>query len=30
MKRGHLVEELRSEAVSHADLEAIYLQHMRA
>jgi ABC-2 type transport system ATP-binding protein len=29
MKRGHLIAELRSEDVSHADLQAIYLQHMR-
>jgi ABC-2 type transport system ATP-binding protein len=29
MKRGHLVEELRSEDISHADLEALYLRHMR-
>ena len=29
MKRGRLVEELRSEDVSHADLEALYLKHMK-
>lgn len=29
MKRGRLVEELRSEDISHADLEALYLRHMR-
>lgn len=29
MKHGHLVEELRSEDVSHADLEALYLKHMK-
>jgi len=29
MKRGRLVEELRSEDVSHADLEALYLKHTK-
>jgi ABC-2 type transport system ATP-binding protein len=29
MKRGRLVEELRGEDVSHADLEALYLEHMK-
>jgi ABC-2 type transport system ATP-binding protein len=29
MKRGRLVAEMRSEDVSHTDLEALYLQHMR-
>ncbi|WP_315745020.1 MULTISPECIES: ABC transporter ATP-binding protein [unclassified Bradyrhizobium] len=29
MKRGRLVEELKSEDVSHADLEALYLKHMK-
>jgi ABC-2 type transport system ATP-binding protein len=29
MKRGHLVEEMRSSDISHADLEALYLKHMR-
>ncbi|AMA58962.1 ABC transporter ATP-binding protein [Bradyrhizobium sp. CCGE-LA001] len=29
MKRGRLVEELRSEDVSHADLETLYLKHMK-
>jgi ABC-2 type transport system ATP-binding protein len=29
MKRGHLVAEFRSADVSHSDLEALYLQHMR-
>jgi ABC-2 type transport system ATP-binding protein len=29
MKRGRLVEELRSDDVSHADLEALYLRHMK-
>jgi len=30
MKRGRLVAELRSEEISHADLQALYLQHMSA
>jgi len=30
MKQGRLVEELRSEEVSHADLEALYLKHMKS
>lgn len=30
MKRGRLVEELRSEDVSHADLETLYLKHMKS
>jgi ABC-2 type transport system ATP-binding protein len=30
MKRGQLVAELNSEDISHTDLEALYLQHMRA
>ena len=29
MKSGRLVEELRSGEISHADLEALYLRHMR-
>lgn len=29
MKRGKLVAEMRSDDVSHTDLEALYLQHMR-
>ena len=29
MKHGRLVEELRSEDVSHADLETLYLKHMK-
>ncbi len=29
MKRGRLVEELKSQDISHADLEALYLRHMR-
>ena len=29
MKRGHLVAGLRSEDISHTDLEALYLQHMQ-
>ncbi|UPT84644.1 ABC transporter ATP-binding protein [Bradyrhizobium barranii subsp. apii] len=29
MKRGRLVDELKSEDVSHADLEALYLKHMK-
>ncbi|UFZ02734.1 ABC transporter ATP-binding protein [Bradyrhizobium ontarionense] len=29
MRRGRLVEELKSEDVSHADLEALYLKHMK-
>jgi ABC-2 type transport system ATP-binding protein len=29
MKRGRLVEELKSHDISHADLEALYLRHMR-
>ncbi|WP_404478966.1 ABC transporter ATP-binding protein [Novosphingobium sp. BL-52-GroH] len=29
MKRGNLVEELASADISHADLEALYLQHMK-
>jgi ABC-2 type transport system ATP-binding protein len=30
MKRGRLVEELRSKDITHADLEALYLQHMKS
>ena len=30
MKRGRLIQELRSEDISHADLEALYLQHMKS
>jgi ABC-2 type transport system ATP-binding protein len=30
MKRGRLVAEMRSADVSHTDLEALYLQHMRS
>jgi ABC-2 type transport system ATP-binding protein len=30
MKRGRLVAELKSEDISHADLQALYLQHMSA
>jgi ABC-2 type transport system ATP-binding protein len=30
MKQGCLVEELRSEDISHADLEALYLKHMKS
>lgn len=30
MKRGQLVAELSSADISHTDLEALYLQHMRA
>jgi ABC-2 type transport system ATP-binding protein len=30
MKKGRLVEELRSDDISHADLEALYLKHMRS
>lgn len=30
MKRGNLVQELNSADVSHTDLEALYLQHMRS
>jgi len=30
MKHGCLVEELRSEDISHADLEALYLKHMKS
>lgn len=29
MKRGRLVDEFKSEDVSHADLEALYLKHMK-
>src|SRR5262245_10896622 len=29
MKRGNLVEEMRSSDISHTDLEALYLQHMK-
>ena len=29
MKRGRLVADLSSERLSHADLEALYLQHMQ-
>jgi ABC-2 type transport system ATP-binding protein len=29
MKRGRLVADLSSEALSHTDLEALYLQHMQ-
>lgn len=29
MKRGQLVASLRSEDISHTDLEALYLQHMQ-
>ncbi len=29
MRQGHLVAELRSEDLSHADLEALYLEHMK-
>lgn len=29
MKRGRLVAEMRSDEVSHTDLETLYLQHMR-
>ena len=29
IKRGRLVAEMRSDEVSHTDLEALYLQHMR-
>lgn len=29
MKRGRLVAEMRSDEVSHTDLEALYLQHMQ-
>ena len=28
MKEGILVDELDTEAVSHADVERIYLEHM--
>jgi ABC-2 type transport system ATP-binding protein len=28
MKRGRLVTEMRTEAIGHADLERIYLEHM--
>lgn len=30
MRRGQLVQELSSADVSHADLQALYLEHMRA
>ncbi|KRQ17322.1 ABC transporter ATP-binding protein [Bradyrhizobium manausense] len=30
MKQGRLIEELRSEDVSHADLEMLYLKHMKS
>ena len=30
MKHGALVEELKSEEVSHADLEALYLKIMKS
>src|SRR3546814_16308745 len=30
MKKGHLVESLSSEDISHRDLEALYLRHLRA
>jgi ABC-2 type transport system ATP-binding protein len=29
MKRGRLVEEMLSQDITHTDLEALYLQHMR-
>jgi len=29
MKQGRLVDELNSEAISHTDLEQLYLQHMK-
>jgi ABC-2 type transport system ATP-binding protein len=29
MKEGHLVADLTNDALSHTDLEALYLQHMR-
>jgi len=29
MRQGHLVEQLRSSELSHADLEALYLAHMK-
>jgi ABC-2 type transport system ATP-binding protein len=29
MKAGRLVAELNSDDLSHTDLEALYLQHMR-
>jgi hypothetical protein len=30
MRRGQLVQELSSADVSHADLQTLYLEHMRA
>jgi ABC-2 type transport system ATP-binding protein len=29
MRRGDIVRELRGEELAHADLEALYLEHMR-